>query len=91
MFHARDRFYFGLAPEGTRSLTTGWKTGFYRIAEGAGVAVIPGYLDYEKKQVGIGTPMMLSGNPDADLDVLRAFYTGKVGRHPELTAPIRFD
>ena len=91
MFESTERFYFGLAPEGTRSLKPAWKTGFYRIAEGADVPLVPGFLDYAKKEVGLGEPLQLSGSRDADLARLRVFYEDKVGRRPELAAPIRFD
>ena len=37
LFKNKEQLYFGLAPEGTRKKTAGWKTGFYRIAMGAGV------------------------------------------------------
>ena len=33
-FKSNEKFFFALAPEGTRSKTKGWKTGFYRIAQG---------------------------------------------------------
>lgn len=90
MFNERDSFYFGLAPEGTRTRTPGWKSGFYRIAEGAGVPVYLGFLDYKHKRVGIGRRLDLSGNQDADLAVCREFYADIEGRWAEKTSPIRF-
>ena len=90
MFNEQDSFYFGLAPEGTRKKRPGWKSGFYRIATGAGVPVYMGYLDYQRKRVGIGSRLDLSGDPDADLEVLRSFYKDIDGQHPEKTSPISF-
>ena len=90
MFGQKDRFYFALAPEGTRQLKRGWKSGFYRIAEGADVPVYLGYLDYARKRVGIGPSLDLSGDQDADLARLRDFYGEIEGRWPEQTSPIRF-
>ena len=49
-FDAEDRFHFALAPEGTRSKTKGWKTGFYRIADGANVPIFLAFLDYRDKR-----------------------------------------
>jgi len=89
-FNGSERFYFGLAPEGTRSKTAGWKTGFYRIAEGAGVPVGLGFFDYKRKRIGIGPLLTLTGNPDADLDICRQYYAGIQGRWPEKTSPIVF-
>ena len=90
MFEEQDSFYFGLAPEGTRGRTPGWKSGFYRIAEGAGVPVYLGFLDYAHKRLGIGPRFEVSGDQEADLAVLRDFYGGVQGRWPEKTSPVRF-
>ena len=43
-----------LAPEGTRKKVTRWKTGFYHIARGAGVPLVLAFLDYARKEGGIG-------------------------------------
>ncbi len=90
MFASEERFYFGLAPEGTRTRKAGWKSGFYRIATGAGVPVYLGMLDFENKRLGIGPRLDLTGDQEADLDAIRAFYSGIKGRWPEKTSPIRF-
>jgi 1-acyl-sn-glycerol-3-phosphate acyltransferase len=90
MFNDSDSFYFGLAPEGTRRKTDGWKTGFYRIALGAGVPVYLGFLDFGNKRIGIGPRVDLSGDREADLAVIRKFYEGVRGRRPEKASPIAF-
>jgi 1-acyl-sn-glycerol-3-phosphate acyltransferase len=90
MYKEKDSFYFGLAPEGTRTQKPGWKSGFYRIAEGSGVPVYLGFLDYRNKRVGIGPRFDLSGDQEADLIRLRDFYGDIQGRWPEKTSPIRF-
>ena len=89
MFREQDSFYFGLAPEGTRGRMPGWKSGFYRIAEGAGVPVYLGFLDYAHKRLGIGPRFDVSGDQEADFAVLRQFYGGVQGRWPEKASPIR--
>lgn len=89
-FESHDSFYFGLAPEGTRSLKPGWKTGFYRIALGAGVPVYIGFLDFRNKRIGIGPRVDLTGDVDADLAVIREHYEGIEGRWPEQASPIVF-
>lgn len=90
MFDANESFYFGLAPEGTRGLKAGWKTGFYRIAADAGVPVYLGFLDYGDRRLGIGPRLELSGDARADLAVIRAFYRDIEGRRPELASPVVF-
>jgi 1-acyl-sn-glycerol-3-phosphate acyltransferase len=78
-----------MPPEGTRSLAPHWKSGFYHVATTAGVPIALGYLDYMRKEGGIGAPLMPSGDLHSDMDRIRAFYAGKAGCHPELQGPIR--
>jgi tRNA (guanine-N7-)-methyltransferase len=90
MFGREETFYFGLAPEGTRRKTSGWKTGFYRIALGAGVPVYLGFLDFGRRRIGIGPRIELTGDQDADLATIREFYKDVQGRWPEKASPIVF-
>jgi 1-acyl-sn-glycerol-3-phosphate acyltransferase len=87
-FENNEDYLFGLAPEGTRSKTNGWKTGFYRIAEGAGVPVVFGFFDYKNRRLGFGPSMMLSGDMDADMVIIRSFYASVNGKRPERTCPV---
>ncbi len=89
-FAESDSFYFGLAPEGTRGYRPHWKTGFYRIAREAGVPVVIGYLDHGRREVGLGPTIELTGDAEADLDRIRAFYDSVRGRWPEKESPIAF-
>jgi 1-acyl-sn-glycerol-3-phosphate acyltransferase len=90
MFEAEEKFFFGLAPEGTRSRCDAWKSGFYRIAKAANVPVFLGVLDYRNKQVGIAGRLELSDDIQADLEKCAEFYAGIEGRWPEKTTPVRF-
>lgn len=75
MFAASERLIVALAPEGTRKPVAKWKSGFYRIAVGAGVPIVPGYFDNRRKVVGMGPPFYPTGDAEADIAALRAFYT----------------
>jgi 1-acyl-sn-glycerol-3-phosphate acyltransferase len=88
MFNERERLYVMIAPEGTRKKVAEWKTGFYYIALGAGIPIVPGFLDYKRKAGGLAAPVMPTGNIDADMKVIRGFYAGVTGRHPERTESI---
>jgi len=90
MFNEQESFYFGLAPEGTRRRTAGWKSGFYRIAQGAGVPVYLGFLDFGRRRLGIGPRIDLTGDPEADLATIRSYYEGVEGRWPDKASPIVF-
>jgi 1-acyl-sn-glycerol-3-phosphate acyltransferase len=88
-FEGNETFALGLAPEGTRKLTAGWKTGFYYIALQAGVPVVLGYIDYAKKEGGIFPEVFIpTGDIDRDFQILRRIYGPLTARHPERKAPI---
>jgi 1-acyl-sn-glycerol-3-phosphate acyltransferase len=88
-FDQYDDFYFGLAPEGTRSHTAVWKSGFYRIAEGANVPVVLAFLDYGNKRLGFGPLLTLTGDRDADMEIIRSFYAPIEGREPDKTGSVQ--
>ena len=82
-FDEHQELIIGLAPEGTRSRTKYWKTGFYFIALKAKVPVAMAYLDYENKVIGVGPNFSPSGDIHADFEIIRDFYTGIVGKNPK--------
>jgi len=90
-FARRDRLALVIPPEGTRSRTDYWKSGFYHIALGAGVPVVPGYLDYARRCAGLGPPIELTGDVRADMDAIRAFYTSHPwsALYPDRVGPMR--
>jgi len=69
--------------EGTRKIVSKWKSGFYFTALGANVPVLPGYLDYQKKEAGFGEPIYLSGNVEIDMQKFKDFYKEKNGKNPD--------
>ena len=68
-------------PEGTRSGTRFWKTGFYYIAQGANVPILLAYLDYDKKVGGLGPVFQTTGDIDADMSAIKAFYANVSGKN----------
>lgn len=78
-FKAQDHLILTIAPEGTRSKVNEWKTGFYRIAHGAGVPIIPAYVDARTKTIGFGKPFEPTGDMTKDINTLREFYANKQG------------
>ncbi len=63
-----------IAPEGTRSSDGRWRSGFYHIAHGAGVPIVPAWVDYSRKMGGLGEPVMPTGDYKADMAKLVGFY-----------------
>jgi 1-acyl-sn-glycerol-3-phosphate acyltransferase len=72
-----------LAPEATRRRVAKWRTGFYHIALGAGVPILPVYFHYPERRIGIAELFHPTGDMDADLKALYAIYApweGKAGK-----------
>lgn len=85
-----DRVVLGLSPEGTRSRTDYWRSGFYHIARLAQVPIHFGFIDYPTKTIGAAPGFVPSGDLEADLKKIQYFYADKRGKHPEKVGPIRF-
>jgi len=78
-FQENDDVLLLITPEGTRSARTEWKTGFYRIAEAAGVPIVIAYVDVKKKCAGLEYMTTPSGDVEADMAEIYAFYDDKNG------------
>jgi len=89
LYKSRDAFILAIAPEGTRAKAKYWKTGFYMIAENAGVPIGLGYIDYSRKSVGIGGLLEPSGDIEKDFEIIREFYSDKTGKVRENQGEIR--
>jgi 1-acyl-sn-glycerol-3-phosphate acyltransferase len=83
IFKEREEFRLALAPEGTRKKVTDLKTGFYYMAIAAEVPLVMVAFDFGKKRVKIAEPFTPSGNYEADLPRLRAFYKDVRGKVAE--------
>jgi 1-acyl-sn-glycerol-3-phosphate acyltransferase len=81
---SREYFAIGMAPEGTRSHVTQWKTGFYYIARGAGADILPAAIDYKNRQVVIGDCISLTGNELVDFKKIYQFFRHYEPRYPAL-------
>lgn len=88
LFEREDALVLAIAPEGTRSRTERWRSGFYWIAHGAGVPIALGFLDYGRRVGGIGGLLFPSGDVEADMERIRAFYADKTAKHPEKVGPV---
>jgi 1-acyl-sn-glycerol-3-phosphate acyltransferase len=88
-FDERDSLVVVVPTEGTRVRTDYWKSGFYHIARGAGVPIVPSYLDFGQKRGGFGPALPVSGNLAHDMDLLRGFYAPMKGRYPDQFGPVR--
>ena len=89
-FKTGKPLFLGLAPEGTRQYTETWKSGFYYLAVGAGVPILPVAMDYKTKEIRFMSLVYPSGDIEADLPKIYAQYKGVIPRHPErLSQPLQ--
>lgn len=84
-----DKMYLVIAPSGTRSKRDHWKSGFYHIAKAANAPILLAFLDYGRKQGGLGPLIDVTDNMTADMDKIRAFYADIRGKRPERETPPR--
>lgn len=82
-FRSSDSLVLVVPPEGTRKKVRYWKTGFYYIAHGAGVPIVLGFLDYKRKAAGMGPLLHTTGDLEADMKQIRAFYDQITGKYPD--------
>lgn len=78
----RPQYAVGITPEGTRRRVAEWKTGFHRIALGAGVPMVPVWFDYPNRTIGIGQPVHPTADTDADVARMRRMFRKEMARHP---------
>ncbi len=71
-----------ISPEGTRSPVKSWKTGFYYIAQKAGVPIVLGYADYENKEAGMGL-VIYPSDFEKDMRAIMEFYRNIKGKRPQ--------
>jgi 1-acyl-sn-glycerol-3-phosphate acyltransferase len=83
-FRAHNRLLIALAPEGTRRRVDDWKTGYYTIAERAGVPVLPVWLDWSRRVVGFGPAVAATGGAEVLSRRLRdRHYRPEMARRPD--------
>ncbi len=87
-FENRGDFVLAVPPSGTRRKVNYWKTGFYYIAAGAKVPVLLGFLDYKRKVGGVGPVVYPTGDIEADMNVIREYYSTVTGKYPEKAADL---
>ena len=84
-----DYFWLALAPEGTRKLIPGWRSGFYRTAVGAQVPLGAVVVNYARRQIRVVNFLRLSGDEARDFARMAQAFEGAAGLYPEQASPIR--
>ena len=89
-FNTNEKLVLIIPPEGTRSKTRYWKTGFYHIAHGAGVPIAMGFLDFKLKMGGFGPALIPTGDLEADMELIKGFYTNVSGKFLDQVCEAKF-
>ena len=84
-----DFFWLVVAPEGTRSKTNGWRTGFYHLWRASDCPLGLTYIDFGKKEVGVQHFARCSGDMEADFAGLAHYYADRTGYRHDNAAPVR--
>jgi len=83
LFDRQDEMRLAITPEGTRSLSTNWKKGFYYVALKAGVPILLTALDYKTKTGKFGEFLYPTGDYEQDFKKIEAFYKGVTAKYPK--------
>lgn len=83
LYNEKEEFIMTITPEGTRSYSPKWKTGFYRIAHQAKVPILKIAFDYATKTVFIDDPFYPSGDMEKDIETLKEYFRQFKGKNPE--------
>jgi 1-acyl-sn-glycerol-3-phosphate acyltransferase len=81
--------WLAVAPEGTRSRSAGWRSGFYQVAVGAGVPVGLAHLDFGRRRVGVTAFFQFTGNPASDMRAVARHLEAVRGLRHERASPVQ--
>lgn len=72
-FARRDELALVVAAEGSRTTDGTWKSGFYHIAQAAGIPIVPTWVCNATMRLGFGPALWPSGDYAADLARIAAY------------------
>ncbi|MBI3568596.1 MAG: lysophospholipid acyltransferase family protein [Gemmatimonadetes bacterium] len=81
-FETRDQMLLALSPEGTRKKLPAWRTGFYHVARGAGVPIVPVAFDFPNRRITIFPEFHTTGDQAADFAALGANFDARMAMRP---------
>lgn len=82
-FRHSPELTLAITPEGTRSRTDRWRTGFLHIAAGAHVPVYLAAIDYKDKKIILSQQFTPTGDTEADMRSIKEYYSRFNARYPE--------
>lgn len=82
-FNGSERLVVAITPEGTRSRTDKWRTGFLHVAYDTGVPVTLASVDFKTKRIEMLTTFSPTGDVDADMRAIKDYYKPYTGLYPD--------
>jgi 1-acyl-sn-glycerol-3-phosphate acyltransferase len=79
---ASERMVLALSPEGTRKKLPAWRTGFYYVAKGAGIPIVPVAFDYSTRTIRIFPLFRLTDDVTADIAALGSRFRAEMALRP---------
>ncbi|MCC6815174.1 MAG: 1-acyl-sn-glycerol-3-phosphate acyltransferase [Saprospiraceae bacterium] len=83
LFNQNEKFAIVMSPEGTRKKVERFKTGFYYIAKGAKIPIIPCIFDYSLRECRYLDPIYCSENSELDILKIENIFKGIQGKNPK--------
>lgn len=81
VFEKEVDFILTITPEGTRSYSEEWKTGFYYIAKEAKIPIVPVAFDYPTKRVIVADPVSTDKTAEDVVKELKTWYSQFKGKN----------
>jgi 1-acyl-sn-glycerol-3-phosphate acyltransferase len=78
-FASRETLLLAIAPQGTRAKGAQWKTGFWHIAKGAGVPIVPFAFDWTNRVIVV-MPALEPTDLASDMALIHSLYAPFRGR-----------
>ncbi len=82
-FEQNDSLILALSPEGTRSRTKEWKTGFLAIANQANVPVVTMSFHFDKKEFRFGQASFISDDIPQELARIKSCFSDACAKNPQ--------
>lgn len=82
-FNSVDKLSLAITPEGTRSATSKWHTGFLQIALQADIPIVLGAIDAASKTVVISQTFVPTSDIDEDMRKIKLYYSNFKGINPD--------
>lgn len=82
-FNSSERMALAITPEGTRSRTTQWHTGFLHMAYEAKVPLLLAAIDGASKTVFLTERFIPTGDVETDMRAIKKYYKQFTGIYPE--------